>query len=173
VSNERILRAILLSEGGMTFTDDPVDMGGPSLAGLTLDSYSDHVGRPVTVEELRSLTEAEVLAVYESRYIVRPRFAEITDELLRWQVVDAGVLSGPARASQWLQRALGLKVDGKLGPETLAAANAQPAHRTALRLAAIRCAFFGGIVAGNPSQVRFLRGWMARALAFVEREANR
>src|SRR3990167_11048904 len=98
---EPILAHIFQIEGWPAFTDDPTDRGGSTKGGITLAALQAWRGRPTTKAELRNLTKAEAGDIYRSRYIAP--FEAVEDELLRWQVVDAGVLSGPARAARWLQ----------------------------------------------------------------------
>ncbi|TGT80746.1 glycosyl hydrolase 108 family protein, partial [Mesorhizobium sp. M5C.F.Ca.ET.164.01.1.1] len=46
---------------------------------------------------------------------------------LDYAVFDFAVNSGPGRAAKYLQAVLGVTQDGRIGPETLAAARAKPA----------------------------------------------
>lgn len=173
MTNQAIVDHILKSEGWPKYGNDPNDRGGPTKGGITLGTLQDFRGRAVGVEELQNLTEAEAREIYEWRYIVTPKFDQIADDLLRLQVVDAGVLSGPGRAVQWLQEAAGVAIDAALGPRTLAAVAAQPAHAVALRFAAARIAGLARIVSRDPSQSKFVLGWMNRATSFLTHEATR
>ena len=174
MNNSSILDAILRSEGWPQFTNHSDDRGGPTRGGITLRTLQDH--RPmqvVTVDDLQALTEDEAREIYLSSYIVAPGFDKIHDDLLRWQVVDCGVLSGQRRAVKWIQEAAGTEADGKLGPKSLAAINGQPAHALGIRLCSIRARALARIVTDDKSQATFAAGWMNRCMEFAEREALR
>ena len=57
---------------------------------------------------------------------------------------------------------LGLKADGIVGKNTLAALNRQDPQVFFNRLKARRKQFYERIVEKRPSQVRFLKGWLRR-----------
>lgn len=170
---DRIIAHLLEDEGWPAYTDAPADKGGPTKGGVTLATLSAHRGHSCTIADLKALQQAEAEAIYRQRFIAGPHFDGVVDELLRWQVVDAGVLSGPARVTRWLQEAVGAPVDGILGPRTLTAINAAPAHRVALLFAAKRIPFLGRLIEADRSQAKWAAGWFARAARFVELEADR
>ena len=60
------------------------------------------------------------------------------------------------------QRVLGVTQDGIVGPKTLAAVNAQDPRAFFDRIKVEREAFLRRIVERNPSQNRFIRGWLNR-----------
>jgi lysozyme family protein len=169
---EPILAHIFEVEGWPAYTDAPVDRGGPTKGGITLATLRAHRGRPVTVADLQALSQEEAGDIYRVRYIAP--FESVEDELLRWQVVDCGVLSGTARAVRWLQEAAVVKVDGILGPKSLAAINAPGrAHALGVRLAAVRIRFLGQLIERDREQAKWTNGWMRRATSFLDREAER
>ncbi len=90
---------------------------------LELGEYR-HLGRPATEQEVRDLEEPEARAIYVTRYIVGPRFAEIADPRLREAVIDFGINSGVQRSAWYLQRAAHVAPDMIVGPVTLTAVNA-------------------------------------------------
>lgn len=163
-----IIDDILRHEGWPKYTDDPTDRGGPTKGGITQKTLSDWRGHTVSPDEVRNLEEAEARDIYANRYITAPGFDGIEDESLRAQVVDTGVLQGPGWATRRLQELVGVSVDGRLGPVTLAAVNSMDARKLANRFTAARVKKLARIVANNPSQIRFLVGWMRRAVSFLE-----
>jgi|SRR5215216_487966 len=174
MSNEFIVDHLLQAEGWPAFTDHAADRGGPTKGGITLDTLRSYGRRPAaTVGDLRNLPEAAAREIYERSYIIAPGFAMVFDDLLRWQIVDAGALSGQTRASRWLQEAAGITVDGKLGPHTAAAVNAADPHVIALRLCAARARGLMRIVSADRSQSVWAAGWMNRCMSFLDREAAR
>ena len=71
---------------------------------------------------------------------------------------DAAVNSGVSRGAKWLQTALGVAADGKIGPATLAAA--RKAHPEAVidRATSARLAWLRTL----PTWGRFGKGWVRR-----------
>ncbi len=173
-AQDPIVSYLLEAEGWPEYTDRSADRGGPTKGGITLATLREHRGTVASAADLRALGEDEARAIYFRRYLAGPGFDGIRDDLLRWQVVDAGVLSGPSRAARWLQEAAGVApADGKVGPKTLAAVNSQDAHRVALRLCAARTRGLMRIVAGDATQAVWASGWANRALSFLDKEASR
>jgi lysozyme family protein len=79
----RIVAELLKSEGWPRYTNSSADKGGPTRGGITLTTLREWRRATVTVADLKALTQDEAEAIYRERYIVRPRFNEIRDELLR------------------------------------------------------------------------------------------
>jgi lysozyme family protein len=166
-TDEEIISRIIAREGG--YVNHPADKGGPTNMGVTQATLADWRGKSVAADDVRALTREEAVAIYRARYLVEPKFDQIADAALRELVVDCGVLHGAGRAARWLQQAVAAKIDGKVGPQTLAAVNAADARVLGIRLTAIRVRALADIVAGNPTQLVFLRGWTRRAVEFLER----
>src|ERR1041384_4619075 len=119
----------LIRREGSTYSDHPADRGGPTKYGITLRTLRAwrHRIEPSQItdaSDVEALTEEEARAIYTAMYVINPRFIELNDVRLQALLVDCGVQHGTERATRWLQEALGVKVDGDLGPLTLAAANA-------------------------------------------------
>ncbi|MFW5655297.1 MAG: glycoside hydrolase family 108 protein [Roseicyclus sp.] len=116
---KRVLPKILVHEGG--FVNHPADPGGATNKGVTQRTYNAY--RRLQGDALRSVREIadeEVQAIYRAQYWDAVRADELPPGV-GYAVFDAAVNSGPARAAQWLQRAVGATVDGVVGVETLAA----------------------------------------------------
>lgn len=163
---DRLLEDILLREGS-AYTDDPVDLGGPTKYGITQATLSAYRGRQVAAWEVAGLTRAEALEIYRGRY-VRP-FEFIPDDNLLDLVVDSGVNHGVGRAAKWLQAAAGVETDGAIGPKTRAAVLARAPQTLYAAVLATRARFYGRIITDNPSQARFAAGWMNRLAGFIFR----
>lgn len=171
--SRRIIDHLLEIEGWPVYTDSPADRGGPTKGGITLSTLRAWRGTTVTVADLKALQQPEAERIYQRLFIEAPRFDKIVDELLRFQLVDSGVLSGPERATTWLQTAAGVIADGALGPKTLAVVNVSSAHWLALRVAAARIRFLGRLIERERVQAVYAAGWMARATTFLDLEAER
>ena len=114
---DRCLQEVLRHEGG--FVNHPADPGGMTNLGVTKQTYEDWLGHPVTEKIMRSLTVTHVRALYRKRYWDTLK----CDDLplgLDLCVFDFGVNAGANRAARYLQRAVGAKEDGLIGPGTMA-----------------------------------------------------
>lgn len=148
-------------EGGPTITTDPLDGGGRTQYGI-----SERANPGAWLDG--KVTEEEARAIYASKYVKGPGFDQLP-AVLQPLLVDWGVVSGPHLVMQQLQTILGVEADGILGPATLAALPAYPEGLLKLNnlLMAARIRQVGRIVAKNPSQVKYLNGWLNRALEFL------
>jgi lysozyme family protein len=189
LTNSQIVDHILEAEGWPAYTDDPNDAGQQTKGGITLATLQDYLSdSTLTAEDLQDLDKATARDIYAERYIVEPGFDGIPDPLLRWQVVDCGVLSGTHRAIEWLQRAIceahaDIAIDGIWGPQTEGAVQHADPHQTGLWLAHFRIRYLGSIISSNyrrrlhreTSQdwSKFAGGWMNRATMFLAKEATR
>jgi len=158
----KALAHVLVMEGG--WTDDPHDPGGPTNRGLTLDDLSAHTGVPVTlanrdrlIGQLRKVDEATVREIYRTRYWRPSRAPDLPSRLALFHF-DAAVNHGLAGAARMLQQALGVTVDGEIGPLTLAAARRAAAAGAIDRYAALRRTRYRSL----PHFWRFGAGWLAR-----------
>lgn len=111
---------IIAHEGG--YVDHPKDPGGATNMGITIGTLREWRGGPVTKGHVRSLTKREAETIYRARY-----WNPVRGDDLRAGVdlvaLDPAVNSGVRRGVQWLQRAVGVAADGKMGPVTLKTAN--------------------------------------------------
>ena len=155
----KVIDDVIVREGPET--NDPVDKGGRTKYGISEASNPDlwKDGPP---------TEAQSRARYEQRYVTGPGFDKIGDKQLQAQLIDFGVNSGPMVAIMKLQDVLHVKSDGILGPQTLVLANSGQSRDTNNRLVAARVRMIGKIVQKNPSQLRFINGWLDRAVQFIK-----
>ncbi|KAA0592937.1 lysozyme family protein [Azospirillum lipoferum] len=182
LTTETIIDTILRREGWPRYTDRSSDRGGPTKGGITLETLTSWRKRPVIAADVAALDEAEVRAIYRVRYIEEPGFASITDDVLRALVIDSGVNHGTGRASTWLQDAVNdvagrplLKVDGAVGPKTLAAVNGADAAELWRSVFASRMRFYGQIITGDARKrgrteddALNAAGWLNRLAEFIE-----
>lgn len=165
---DQMIDGLIEREGG--YVDDVADHGGPTRYGITLRTLADwRHPVPVTADDVAQLDLAEARAIYRRMYVEVPGFAAaIPNDRLLALVVDYAVLSGPRAATAALQRAMGLHDDGILGDQTKRLLGAQAGSAEVYkRLLAGRIAAHVEIVITNPSQRRFLRGWLTRLVGFL------
>jgi lysozyme family protein len=115
---DHCLDMLLQHEGG--FVNHPKDPGGMTNLGVTRATYEQYMGRGVTEAEMRALTVADVAPIYKAEYWDKARCDDLPSGL-DWAVFDWGVNSGMSRPVKALQRIVGVKPDGGIGPQTLRA----------------------------------------------------
>lgn len=150
--------ALLLGHEG-DFSDHPADPGGKTRFGVT-EAAAREVGYK---GDMRELPLDLAKRVFLERYW-KPIRADDLPPGIRYCMFDGAVNSGPAQATKWLQRALGVEADGVIGPKTLAAAYAQDMNALRLRMLAQRLRFMTGLT-NWPS---FSRGWAKRIADLME-----
>lgn len=163
MSDEYLLDEIIRREGG--YVDHPADKGGPTNWGITQKVLSEHRRRPASAEDVKALSEIEARAIYRARYLAP--FSFLPEGPLRSLLVDAGVNHGVVRAIQWLQAAVGVRADGKVGSVTRAALDREPHEDVRRRILRRRIIFYGQIITRDPSQAAFAEGWARRVAEFV------
>lgn len=139
------------------YVNDPADRGGETKYGIAKKANPDI--------DIKSLDWEGAKRIYMKRYwfpadcedianIGMPRLA-----LLHF---DGAVNSGMGRAAKWLQTAIGATADGDIGPATMLKLSSADEHVTINKICDLRVAFYRQIVANDPTQGRFLNGWLRR-----------
>jgi len=154
-------------EGG--YSDDPDDHGGPTKHGISLVTLRRIRGHAIEAD-VQELTMDEAVTIMVANYY--DRLFDDLPEPIRFHLFDASISFGPRRAVKLWQQALNrtgkaLQVDGLFGPKTLAASRMaveKDARAAANALVDERVRAYCGLVVAEPSQLRFLNGWMDRAL---------
>lgn len=138
-------------EGG--YSNHPNDPGGETMWGVTatVARASGYHG------PMRDLPREIAKRIYRKSYW-EPVRADDLPAALRFHVFDAAVNSGVRQAVLWLQRTVGSKADGLIGPRTIAAANAADGARSAAVYCGVRLQFMTDLKTW-PS---FGRGWARR-----------
>lgn len=144
-------------EGKYSKRPPGVDPGGETMWGITAKVARLHG----YTGDMRYLPRATACAIYKTDYWD----INSTDQLpgpLRYPLFDASVNSGHERAAEWLQAALGVTIDGAIGPETIAASLVANSIEVAAAMVGHRLQFMTDtpIWGGNG------RGW-ARRIALI------
>jgi lysozyme family protein len=161
---EKALGFVLGAEGG--YTDDPADRGGATNKGITQSEYTDWLRRQhLPLRSVRHILNIEVEEIYRDAY-----WLEGDCDRLPWPVnlvhFDACVNTGVTQAARFLPRSVDAEPDGQIGPKTLEALRALLERETPLavaeRLVRRREPFYRRLAQVDPTQNRFLQGWLNR-----------
>ena len=152
------VRLLLEEEGGLV--DNPDDPGGLTKYGISQRTYPNI--------DIRNLTREAAIAIYKRDFWDSLRI-EALPAILRYAYFDAAVNCGAATAALFLQRALGVRADGIIGPITRAALDAvvnspNPAALIELleEFCWCRAQHHARIAVRRVSSQQFLPGWILR-----------
>lgn len=138
------------------YVNDPDDPGGETKFGVAKNSNPGI--------NIKKMSWPMAKTIYQMKYWKVGK-CELLPGKLAFAHFDACVNHGPKTAIKMLQRAVGVNDDGALGPATLKAVNQKLVTEDVLKLMLNeRRKFFAAIVAKNPTQKKFLNGWLNRVL---------
>lgn len=149
---------VLAQEGG--YADHPIDPGGATNLGITRATLGAWRGKPVTRNDVKTLTRDEAREIYRANYWnalncdALPAGADLA-------VFDFGVNAGTGRSARLLQRLVGVNADGVVGPDTVAAVRSRDAAGIVRDFAEGRLDFYRGL----EHWPTFGRGWSERTRA--------
>lgn len=149
-------------EGG--YVNNPNDRGGETKYGISKKAYPDVDIKNLTLEMARD--------TYYKDYWIVGKCDQLPSKLALVHF-DATVNHGPYNAARILQRAVGAKDDGVIGPNTLNKVRLMNQEELVLEYLAERVKFYNVIVNNNSSQKVFYDGWIKRTFKlyrFVEKE---
>jgi lysozyme family protein len=149
---------LLKHEGG--YVNDSADPGGETRYGISKRSYPNL--------DIKNLTLDQAKEIYFRDFWQKGRFEQIEDENIAIKLFDLGVNMGINQANKLIQRALratGTQVaeDGIIGPITLTAINKADPTDLLSALKSESAGHYRLIASANPSQKRFIEGWLNRA----------
>lgn len=150
-------------EGG--FVNDPSDLGGATNKGITIGTYtlyrkSKGLPKP-TVSDLKRITDEEWMDIFKSKYWDKFRADEIQSQSVADICVDWLWMSG-STAIKRVQKILGVKRDGIVGPKTLSAINSISPLPLFGMIKAERKRYYEEICRTRPANKKFLKGWINR-----------
>lgn len=173
----------MANEGG--YSNNPNDHGGETYAGIASNYWPKWQGWPIVHEVLaqkpanlnaalraNSQLQSFVQAFYKANFWDVMSLDALTLQQSANQLFDTGVNMGSGIAAKFLQEAVNavkpntLTVDGQVGRLTIAAANALTDEALYNQICALRRERYMAIIAANPSQAVFEKGWLARITPF-------
>ena len=159
---EKAFEYVIQNEGGYVF--DKNDPGGETKFGITKRSYP--------ALNIKDLTLEDAKKIYYRDFWQKGKFEEISDDLIAMQVFDLSVNLGIRSAVIVLQRALrsvgkNVQEDGLMGSQTLLATTYSEPRSLLAAIKSEATGYYRQIVAQNPSQQKFLKGWLNRAYKVI------
>lgn len=130
--------------------------------GISAKVAEEYFKRVVSRADMEKLSITVAMDIYKIKFWDRIRAAEYGDQQLANLVYDGAVNHGVSWGVRLLQRSLGLREDGVVGPITLAAIRKKDPQQLYYAYFTARRNFYLAIVANRPNQKVFLRGWMNR-----------
>lgn len=175
---DRLIDEAIDREGG--YVNHPADRGGPTIWGITQAVARQHG----FAGDMRAFPRHKAVTIYRRLYWLRPAFDRVAQRApaLAAEMFDTGVNMGPAVAATFLQRPFNalnrgatdypdMRVDGAIGPITLAALDAFLATRgvsgeTVLVKAvdALQGERYVRLAEQRPANEAFLYGWLAHRI---------
>lgn len=164
------------------YVNNAADKGGETYAGVArnfhgtwvgwnvLDRYKSQIGRSLKTNEQVPGMEPYVEAFYKAIWDGK-NFAAINNQDVANIVYDWFINSGSS-GTKGVQKVLNtffqkaLSVDGGFGTATISAINSVDPAKLNNAIKDARIAFYNSLVARDPSQSVFLKGWMARINSF-------
>lgn len=166
---DNALKYTLQNEGG--FTNDSNDKGGATNLGIQQTEWNDWLKEhgkmyPISLTDFKALTPGDVAPLYKRNYWDALHL-DTVHPIPATAIFDMGVNFGPNTAGKLTQRALNtlgcdLDVDGWLGPLSLSELNQAPVGAFMTAFMSLCRTRYNNIVAKDPTQGVFLRGWLAR-----------
>jgi lysozyme family protein len=162
-------------EGG--YVNDKNDVSGPTASGISLrflqsvrvintDFNQDGV---INIEDLKVMTGFEREELFLKCFWQPMNLTKIVDQRVANLLFCQGVNCGPMTATKFAQKAIKKMVprlviilDGKLGPITINCINARLPTAFINAYKAINRDYYYDVVTHNPSQIKFIKGWMNR-----------
>ena len=162
---KHLSRFILSWEGG--YSSHPNDPGGPTNRGVTLATwkiygYDKDGDGDIDKDDVKIISEYD--AIYE---VMKPMFwdkckaDQIVDQSVANIIVDWIWMSGFGKIKN-IQRLVGVKDDGIVGPKTIAAINNKDPKKLFGQIWNARKRFYESLCSSKPKMKVFLKGWMNR-----------
>lgn len=158
-------------EGG--YANDPDDRGGETYRGISRKNWRGWDGWPdidqakrradfPTCLDKNADLQGRVRLFYQRNFWAPTMQRLTSQELANW-LFDKAVNMGIRQACKLIQRAANVDADGIIGPQTMAAVNAADPVVLLARCREEASRYYVNLALSDPSQSKFLHGWLARA----------
>lgn len=148
---------LLGHEGG--YVNHPDDPGGETNWGITIRVARENGYNG----SMREMPQSVAKEIYRKRFWV-PIYGDLLPSTIRYAMFDAAVNSGVGQAARWLQRAVGVADDGRIGQVTLRAVNQANPDKLLRSILSQRLQFMTQLTGWSS----FGRGWARRIASLME-----
>ena len=155
-----MMKRILSHEGG--YTINPLDKGNWTRTGALKGTKYGISARSYPHLDIKNLTWDMACDIYYEDFFLT-FMVSVPTQSARFQLLDYAINSGVPRATKALQKAVGAKPDGILGPKTRFAAVSVDDTVITLRVLAYRLEFMASL----PRWKTFGGGWARRIAANI------
>jgi len=167
--SEKLVPIIRKWEGG--YSSDPTDLGnngtGCTNSGITLTTFRKYYGSKMTCKNLRMMATSQWNYIFKKGYWDKWKADEIESQSIANLLVDWYWNSG-TYGIKYPQEILGVVADGIVGKKTIGAINGYKDKKELFtKLWERRKKHYEDIVKRNPSQKKFMKGWMNRLNSFT------
>lgn len=158
---------VLQREGGAKYTNSKIDRGGATKYGITIATwrtvgYDKNGDGKIDENDVKLITEEDFKKVLKKNFWDKWKADQIKNQKVAEILVDWLWASG-----KWgiikPQQLLGVKADGIVGKQTLAAVNGYPNQRQLFDIIKnARKAFIDKVIKNDPRQIAHKKGWLNR-----------
>lgn len=157
---DRAVEIVFDQEGG--FSNDKDDPGKATQLGITEQTFTDAQQKGIVPHDLTlaELDKERAKLIYLEMY-----WKPVGGDSLPWPIAlatfDAAVNMGVKKAIGMLQQAVGTRIDGVVGQDTIKAAEKAPSDALD-RMLASRVIFYVDLAALKPALLKYRLGWVRR-----------
>ena len=172
---EKFVPFVLKWEGGAKYTNNKHDRGGATKYGITIATwrtvgYDKNGDGKIDEKDVQLISEEDFKKVLKRNFWDKWKADEIKNQSVAEILVDWIWASG-----KWgiinPQQLLGVKADGIVGKQTIAAVNGYPNQRQLFEaLKNARKAYIDKLIKADPSQIVNKKGWYNRINALEYKE---
>ena len=158
---------VLKWEGGAKYTNSKIDRGGATKYGITIATwrtvgYDKNGDGKIDENDVKLITEEDITKVLKKNFWDKWKADQIKNQKVAEILVDWLWASG-----KWgiikPQQLLGVKADGIVGKQTLAAVNNYPNQRQLFdAIKSARKAYIDKVIKNDPRQIAHKVGWYNR-----------
>jgi len=156
---------------GAAYENVPGDSGGPTKYGVTLEDWK-HYGVDQNADGIFDYKDVQLITAAQAMDIAKKKYWDLfgadqwTNQSIAELVVDGSYNQGFGWMAPTVQKLLGL-VPGPYGPKTIGAINGVASPSILFEMIKkARIDRYNKIIANNPSQEKFRKGWMNRVNSF-------
>lgn len=135
------------------YVNDPNDAGGETKYGIAKNANPSI--------DIAHLDWQGAKAIYYSHYWLNGKCDKMNGRIAALHF-DSCIQHSTVQAALFLQRAIGVTDDGSIGPATLSVLNSKDPIAVCNSICDQRNTFYNELVAKNPSQSKYLSGWLRR-----------